>query len=302
MPEASVILCTHNRSAMLARALAALRDQSLPPDAFEIVVVDDASTDDTPQVLAAAAEQMPDLVCLAHDENRGPAPSRNTGAARARTDKLLFTDDDCIPDRCWAERLATALDHHPAVIGAIGSPRDNYMKLCHNVAEFYPLMPGEPPGVKESIAGANMAYRRSFLDSLGGFDGSRRCAADMEFSLRARLRGHQFRFVPDAVVVHDPDRLTLRCILGYAATHAGATIHLRHRYWALLQTPWLLDSPTLLALASPLVALWVTARIYTRTPRLLRLLHTLPVVYASKIAWCWGAARSVRKARTRRGS
>jgi GT2 family glycosyltransferase len=294
MPESSVVLCTYNRSAMVARALAALREQSLPPDAFEIVVVDDGSTDDTPQVLAAAAREMPNLKRLTHPLNRGLAASRNTGVAAARADRLLFTDDDCIPERHWAERLSAALDDRPVVVGAIDSPKAPFLTLCHNVAQFHGFSPGGPRGPVDFIAGANMGLRRRLVAELGGFDSRLHCAEDTEFGLRARLRGYRLFHMPDAVITHIPDRTTLRAIFGYATRHAAATILLRHRYWALLRTPWLFDCPWLLAAASPLIALCATARTYCRRPRLLRHVLTVPVVYALKVAWCWGAARVLR--------
>lgn len=297
MPEASVILCTHNRSAMLARALAALREQSLPPDAFEIIVVDDGSTDGTVAVLADAKREMPNLACLRHPENRGLACARNTGVAGARTEKLLFTDDDCIPDRQWAERLSGALDDRPVVVGAIDSLKAPFLTLCHNVAQFHGFAPGGPHGPVDFIAGANMGLRRRAVEELGGFDSRLRCAEDTEFGLRARLRGHRPFHVPEAVVTHVPDRTTVRAVFAYATRHAAATIRLRHRYWALLHTPWLFDSPPLLALASPLIALCVTARAYWRRPRLLRHVLAVPFVYALKVAWCWGAARALRQQR-----
>jgi len=296
-PEASAILCTYNRSHALARVLAALRSQTVSPDAFEIVVVDDGSTDDTAAVVAEAARHMPNLRFVQHDANRGTAASGNTGIAAARTDKLLFIDDDCIPDPSWVEAMAAALDDSPVVLGAIDSPRDGYVKLCHNVAQFYAFMPGEPAGPKTGIAGANMAFRRGVFDQVGGFDDTLRCASDMDMAIRARLRRIRLSFAPEALIVHDPDRVTLRDVFGYAASHAAATIDLRHKYWAVLQTPWVFAHPHLLLLASPFIALWVTYRVYTRTPRLFRLLRTAPVVFGLKIAWCWGAARRLLQRR-----
>ena len=112
----------------------------------------------------------------------------------------------------------------------------------------------------------------------------------MAFILRIRSKGRRIYFACDAVVTHKHDRTTLGSVFGYAAKHASVTILLRNAYRSLLGTPFVLRSSFLTIMAAPLIALKVTLEIYMHNPRLAGLFWTAPLVYALKLAWCWGAA------------
>jgi len=292
-PLVSAIVCTYNRAERLERCVRALGRQRPPAGGLEVVVVDDGSTDETPRVCRRLAEEMPNLRYVSCGENRGLGSGRNLGMRTARGDLLLYTDDDCIAQEDWALRMAETLERHPVVAGAVAMAPGGFVQLCHNVGQFYGYMPCHRAGPAFSMAGANMGFRRGVLERLGGFGEGIRCAEDMEMALRARSQGYQPYFSPDAVVVHDPDRRSMRVIFRYAMQHAAATVHLRNRHRAMLRTPWLLQSPALLLAASPLIALVVTMRILLSSGVLARRFYTAPVVYALKVAWCIGAARGL---------
>jgi GT2 family glycosyltransferase len=294
VPSVSVVICTHNRAGRLERALRALGAQRRPAGGFEIVVVDDGSSDETPQVCRRLAARMPDLRYVSTGENLGLSPARNRGVAAARGDLILFVDDDCIPAPDWVLRMTESLRRRPVVAGAVATPSGGFAKLCHNVAQFYGFMPCQRAGPVALIAGANMGFRREVLEDVGGFRDSRGYAEDIEFILRARARGYAPYFDPRAIVTHDPDRSTLRGIFAYSASHAASTVHLRNTYRDVLHTPGLLRSPVLLLAAAPAIALAVTLRIYLSSPWLARCFWTAPIVYGLKFAWCVGAAQGLR--------
>ncbi len=296
-PLVSAIVCTYNRAQRLERCLRALARQVPPPGGLEVLVVDDASADETPQVCQRLAGQMPNLRYVSCGENGGLASARNVGLRAARGELLLYVDDDCIAQEDWALRMSEALEREPLVAGAVEAAPGGYVQLCHNVAHFYGYMPCQPAGPSFSMAGANMGFRRADLERLGGFKDGVRCAEDMEMALRARAGGYSPRLCPRAVVLHDPGRNSWRVIFRYAMRAAATTVHLRNRHRAMLGTPWLMRSPVLLVLASPVIALVVTLRIYLSSAALARRFYTAPVVYALKVAWCIGAARSLHKAR-----
>jgi GT2 family glycosyltransferase len=291
----SVIVCTYNRRERLERVLASLARQTLAPDRFEIIAVDDGSTDDTLGVLRRAEAQMPNLHLVLLNENRGLAQARNAGLQAASGDDLLFIDDDCVAAPDWVERMQHALHRSSIVAGAVAVGRTPYLALCHNVAQFGGFMPGRRSGRAPFVAGANMGIRREVLTALGGFRDLRRCAEDTEFVLRAREAGWDAWFEPQARVVHLHARNRLSDLLRYAAEHAQATILLRWRYRRLLRTPRLLRSATLLLLASPFIALAATGRVYVSSAGMARYLHTAPVVFLTKLAWCVGAAHALRR-------
>ena len=92
MIEISVVLCSYNRIASLEKVLESLVDQSLPPEQFEVVVVDDGSTDGTSERVKAM--QVPYKLTLCTQKNAGLATARNTGIMAATGWVVLFIDDD----------------------------------------------------------------------------------------------------------------------------------------------------------------------------------------------------------------
>jgi glycosyltransferase involved in cell wall biosynthesis len=290
---ASVIVCTYNRSPLLKRLLEALACQTAAADTFEIIVVDDGSVDDTAAVCRSWAARMPNMRYIPMECNSGLSAAGNRAAAEAGGEYLLFTDDDCIPHPCWVETMCAALKEFPIAAGAVVSPRSDYFKLCHNIAQFYPFMPGQKSRRLDFIAGANMGFQAGVVKEIGAFD-TGTVIPDMEYILRARMKGLSIHYAPEAVVTHDPPRVTPGDVLGYAAAHAAETILLRHQYREMLRTPFVLFSPALILLAAPLIALKTTVGIYLRNRKLLRYFHTVPIVFLSKLAWCWGAARGLR--------
>ena len=113
-PLVSVVIPTHNRRDMLERVLDSLARQTLPPDSYEVIVVDDGSTDGTPEVANLA---FPYRLRYVRQDNRGPAAARNNGANHAYGNMLLFLDDDIVasPDLV-KEHIVTQLRYPSGVI------------------------------------------------------------------------------------------------------------------------------------------------------------------------------------------
>ncbi|MEA2495152.1 MAG: hypothetical protein QOJ29_3063, partial [Thermoleophilaceae bacterium] len=97
MPRASVVVATRDRADSLAALLSALAEQTLPREDFEVIVIDDGSTDHTARVLAEAEARGTLQLRIARDEGRGPGAARNRGWREARGEIVAFTDDDCRP-------------------------------------------------------------------------------------------------------------------------------------------------------------------------------------------------------------
>jgi GT2 family glycosyltransferase len=290
----SVIIRTYNRAHFLERVLSSLANQTLSTEQYEVIVVDDGSKDSTREVCNKMRLKLPDIRYVSSGTNIGLGSITNLGVRSARGDYILFVDDDCIAKKDWVECLSKPLKHENIVVGSVVSPVTNYIKLCHNIAEFHSFMPGRRAGPVEFIVGANMGFRRSVFDELNGTQENRRCAEDMELILRARLKGYRIYFVPDAVVTHDHNRTTLTEIFRYSSNHASVTILLRNQYRSLLHTPFVLSSSILILMAAPVIALKVTTGIYLSNLYLLKRFWTAPTVFALKLAWCWGAAMGLR--------
>ena len=95
----SVVIPAYNAGRTLPDTLAALRNQSVPPEDYEVIVVDDGSTDETPSVVRRLGAK-----CITQP-NRGPAAARNRGVRAARGEFVLFTDADCVPERDWIRQM-----------------------------------------------------------------------------------------------------------------------------------------------------------------------------------------------------
>jgi cellulose synthase/poly-beta-1,6-N-acetylglucosamine synthase-like glycosyltransferase len=105
IPDISIIVCTQNRAAMLRGALASLYDLATDDFTYEIVVIDNASTDDTPRVIAEAARASRHLLRGIHEPEKGIVSARNRGLREARGRWIAFFDDDQLADRAWLQEL-----------------------------------------------------------------------------------------------------------------------------------------------------------------------------------------------------
>jgi len=114
LPAISVVIPTYNRAPVLRLCLDALAAQDYAGP-WQVIVVDDGSTDETPDVMSA----FPGFVYL-QQENRGPAAARNRGIQEAKGEIVAFTDDDCLAPADWLSRLTDGYDRYPQVAGVGG--------------------------------------------------------------------------------------------------------------------------------------------------------------------------------------
>jgi len=202
----SVIVPVRNGAASLGACLDALCAQTLPPDQYEILVVDDGSTDSTPQIAAR-----PRVTCFSLPPS-GPAAARNDGAHKANGQLLFFTDADCVPAPDWAAKLLEGFGD-PAVMGAKGAYRTHEQGLVPRFVQLEYLSKYERmarlPNI-DFIDTYSAAYRREVFLTNGGFDTSFPTASveDQEFSFRLARKGYKLVFLPQAIVYHRHD-LTL---------------------------------------------------------------------------------------------
>lgn len=194
----SVIIPAFNAERTLAGCLAALARQSFPP--FEIIVVDDASHDNTYHVAESAGVRVIRL-----EKNRGPAAARNVGVAHSTGDILCFTDSDCEPDVNWLAALTAPFAQDKTVAGTKGVYR---LKTRHLIARFVQLE-YENRYQRMSqfeqidfIDTYSAAYRRDVFEAAGGFDESLPVDEDQDLSFRLVASGAKLIFVPEAAVAH----------------------------------------------------------------------------------------------------
>jgi GT2 family glycosyltransferase len=218
-PRVTVVVCTHNGARTLDRCLSELERLDYPD--FEVIVVDDGSTDASADIAARHACR------LISTENRGLGSARNTGMREATGDIVAYLDDDAYPDPHWLRYLvATMEDEDFAGAGGPNLPPADDCAVARCVAEA----PGGPVHVllsdreAEHVPGCNMAFRRDALLSTGGFDPQFRVAGDdVDICWRLQEAGHRLGFSPTAVVWHarrPSVRAYLRQQRGYGAAEA----------------------------------------------------------------------------------
>lgn len=198
-PAVTVVVATRNRAHLLPRLVAALEAQ-VPAGGHELVVVDDASTDDTPCVLAelAATATIPVRV-ERQEQRRGPGAARNRGWRVGRGQQVAFTDDDCVPRPRWLAELLAGLSDADVVQGATVPAPD---QLANHGPFSRTLEIRSLSGLFETC---NVAYRRSLLEALDGFDEAfdRPAGEDTDLGLRAVEHGARCTFAEGAIVEHD---------------------------------------------------------------------------------------------------
>jgi glycosyltransferase involved in cell wall biosynthesis len=200
-PAVSVVVPTHNREQRLAALLQSLRGQTLGPSRFEVIVVDDCSTDGTAELLERIAGKADFLgfEVIRRTSPAGPAAARNAGWRAARAPLVAFTDDDCEAAPSWLEEMVASSGNGEVALQGRTEPipreaeRIGPFTRTLSVTQLGPFYPT-----------CNMAYPKAMLEGLGGFDESYPAPGgeDTDLALRALERGARIEFADEARVFH----------------------------------------------------------------------------------------------------
>jgi O-antigen biosynthesis protein len=224
-PKVSVVVCSYNGAATIGQTLAKLEQLNYPD--YEVIVVDDGSTDETAVVAAKHR------VRLIRTANNGLSSARNVGLHAATGEVIAYIDDDAYPDPDWLTYLASAFmrGDHAGVGGPNPAPPSDGM-----IADCVANAPGGPVHVllsdeiAEHIPGVNMAYRRDRLLAVDGFDPRFRVAGDdVDLCWCLQERGWTLGFAPAAVVWHHR-RKSLRAYWRQQIGYAKAEVLLQQKW------------------------------------------------------------------------
>ena len=251
----TVAIPTHNRAATLRETLASIAALQVPPDAaLDCLVVDNASTDETPAEVDAAALGASFAIRRVAEPRMGSSFARNRAIDEAAGEFVFFIDDDAIAERSWAVEMLAALETRrlDAACGMV-LPRWSvappawlgpslWVKLAVHVRD---RIESEPPAKAEILANyysANVGFRRSalvrfgkFREDLGVVGGNPISGEDTELFERILARGGTMGFAPRAVVHHliPPERMTRAYLrrksfaYGFGSAIAGGRSHNR---------------------------------------------------------------------------
>jgi GT2 family glycosyltransferase len=206
------VVPVYNRAAALSACLDSLFRQSYPHDRYEVIVVDDGSSDRTAEVAQAAGSQWDGTLRVLRKANGGPASARNAGIRAAHGDVIAFTDSDCIADANWLSGLIAALTAYQ--VDGVGGPLRNVAPpgwvsdyLQANVFFRHRVRAGRV----DYLVTANVAFRRDALLAVGGF--SERKGAwgeDADLSFRLRAAGYTLALAREGAVTHFGSPTTAR--------------------------------------------------------------------------------------------
>jgi glycosyltransferase involved in cell wall biosynthesis len=271
MPEISVVVPTCNRAARLRQCLESLAGQT--GCRFEVIVVDDGSRDETPQVVERFVEAHPDvgLVYLVNDRNQGANPSRNRAVRAARAALVAFTDDDCVAEPDWLAKLQAGFTGPDvaAVTGLVLSPPPENL-YERTLLGLHRVSGGE---AATRLVGGNMCVRRELLlafmldEDRAGPAPTADARPDLSVSGRGdeeglylllKAAGYRQRVADSARVwhYHGYSRRTFFRQAWRGGRSAARLVYKFHLPPRIDMLPWILAYATLpLALAGPLPAL-----------------------------------------------
>jgi len=210
-PLYSVVIPTFNRATDLQRCLESLTKQTMSAMKYEIIVVNDGSTDTTKEKVENFRRQNQHIaVILLSQKNKGCAAARNAGIARAQGGVVFFTDDDCVVPGHWLEAHAALHKEYPEAVGVGGwywppkdkpyDPFDFFYQLQFELA--YPNLANATTHTNTMLSPvgntANVSYKKSVFKELGGFDERITFTGgeDWEFKVRLVSEGKGFLSIP----------------------------------------------------------------------------------------------------------
>ena len=249
----SVVVAVRDGLPWLEEQLEALVEQECDT-AWEIVVADNGSLDDTVAVARRFAERCHRIRVLDASGRAGPAAARNAGVRGARGELLMFCDADDVVQPGWVCAGAEALRRADVVAGCFDMVSLNDPGRSSRAGSPAPAATAQLGFLPAGLA-ANMAVRRAAFEAVGGFDEELFVGEDIDLSWRLQLAGYTFCIAPDAVVAkRDPPRM--RQLFRRALTYGrcGPALYRRYRGagarrelsrsvrswgWLVLTLPWL---------------------------------------------------------------
>lgn len=176
---ASVVICTHNRANYLTKAIQSLLDQTLSSETFEIIVVDNCSTDSTKEVVEQFSNQA--NIRYVYEPTLGLSYARNAGWRSANSEYVAYLDDDAIACPVWLEKIVevfATVTPRPGCVGGKAKPiweadRPNWLSnelvTCLTVIDWSDTPHVIPDLSQQWLVGANIAFPKEVLEQMGGF-------------------------------------------------------------------------------------------------------------------------------------
>lgn len=246
----SIIIPTRDRKDSLKEVLDSIGQFNYPKEQFEVIVVDDGSADGTGELVRKLQTQSPFKVQYYRQERKGLSAAKNLGIRNAAGSLLVFTDDDCIVEKDWLNKLLKAFDSPE--MGVVGGPdriplTSSFLAKCIDFSVTSFVGTG---GVREGKTlrlatyyprGCNTAVRKSAIEAVRGFDEDLKTGEDIELIFRIKQAGYSIQYAADAFVWHKR-RDSIRTFLRQIYSRGYWRMELGRRHRELLEFSYLFPS------------------------------------------------------------
>jgi len=283
-PLVSIIIPNLN-SPIIDQVVFSLWNQKSNVENIEIIVVGQDNFNLIPEI--------PGLINIHTTKVTPPALARNIGVKSSNGDLLIFIDADCIafPDLICQHINAHKLHANCIVGGSVTFSNDNFWTFCDNISTFHEYALWMPQIMKETLPSLNLSMMKETWKELGGFNVKYPYAAgeDADLCFRAMKLGKNLLFFPDAKVSHKPERSTFKSICIHAYNFGKYSIKIdpifdKNKHSIIFKYS------VFLRMFSPLLSFLILFKMIFFEKIPIKFWFTLPIVFLTKIIWCFGAA------------
>lgn len=246
-PYCSIVIPAFNEEKYIEQCLFSLKRQTYPKDKYEIIVVDNGSSDNTVEISKNYADQ----VMLLPDGNVGTV--RNYGFKNSSGEVVIFIDSDCVTDETWLERAIQMYSSAPdTVLGGIYVCREN----PNWVEKYWFLETGKDRVLESSLLGGCIIISRKNFDQVGGFREEMSSGEDSALTRDLRNQGVEVKITPLLKVAHLGNPSTIMAFLKRQSWHAESYLSNKRSnlkdpvFWLVLMYPFTLILPLLLSITA----------------------------------------------------
>lgn len=281
----SIVIPVYNNGWYLVKAIESIFRQSYPKDRFEVIVVDDGSTDHTKECVERLQRSGFDSLRYFYQENKGPSAARNLGIRNSLGDIIVFTDSDCIVSESWLGEITSGYDNDrvAGIGGSINTIPDN--SIVSRYCAFTKMK--NKPKIDETgivyLITANASFSKSCLDSINGFDERYTFPGGEDYDLCCRLRRMDYYFKYNSrAVVYGHHKKNIKELIGAyfnygkGESYSALKIESDRDLSVLIGVEWFLN-----LFKMPFKAVFMAAKIIvTFTLRLVKLPFRLLIYYS----------------------
>lgn len=215
-PEISVAVCTYNRADVLPKCLESLAHQTASSELFEVLIIDNNSTDDTKKIALDFCGKHSNFKYI-FEEKQGLSHARNRAIEEARGEYLTYIDDDAIADKEWIEKIGSVIQNNKDIV-AFGGPiypwynkekpkwfKDEFATHSYGKEHFQLTEKNCPFG----LSGSNMIFKKEILNKYNGFsaeygmNGDKIAFGEESFLFNKMLKNNEnIQYFPEIFVYH----------------------------------------------------------------------------------------------------